>query len=110
MALPQRAEISDCLWVLSYPGTARKKRLCTVLSRYPLENKPVYDHDCEDKHHSVCEPFQQKRAKGRFSHPRRATLIVYLVLALCSFPRNAVNPITQSPKKQKIRGVSFAGS
>src|SRR5439155_4604541 len=100
VTLPQRAEIRDCLRVLSYPGTACKKRLCTVLSWNPLENNPVYDHDCENQKHSVCESFQQERAKGRFSHREDRSSSFIWCLPLFTFPRKWSILLRRIPRKR----------
>jgi len=103
MALPQRAEIRHCLWVLSDPRTARKKRLRTALSRNPLENKPVYDNDKEDQNYRVYEPFQKKGAKGRFSHREDRRSSFYLVLASVHFLEHVLNPLRRIPRKRELR-------
>lgn len=81
MALPKRAEIRDRLRVLSNPGTARKERLRTILTRNPLEDQPVYNNDQEYENYGVYESFQEKRAESRFSDREDHTILIYLALA-----------------------------
>src|SRR2546426_12582744 len=80
MALPQRAEIRDCLGILSNPRIVCKKRGSATLSRDTLEYQPVYYDDKKYQYYCVYDPSEQKGSKSH-SRTERSRAIIYLSLA-----------------------------